>query len=115
MIDNRFLISFVMIILTTLVEMPQNPDGILDSLISPNTRFGLIWNIRFYALLLVSFEMFRIITKDSKYISFFGALILVFSGHVQYMFNFMNTLIIGEFGFVCVKKYFDYLKKVYYH
>ena len=112
MIDNRFLISFVMIILTTLVEMPQNPDGILDSLISPNTRFGLIWNIRFYALLLVSFEMFRIITKDSKYISFFGALILVFSGHVQYMFNFMNTLIIGEFGFVCVKKYFDYLKKV---
>jgi len=106
-IDRRFSLSIIMIVVTVFFEFFQTPFGAKEFLLSKTTMYGPIWNIRFYLMLLVTYEFFMAITKNSKYTSFIGAIVVTFSGHVQYMFNYTNAIILGEFGIVCLKKYIE--------
>ena len=106
-IDRRFSLSIIMILITTFLELFQTSNSVFEFLFSRSVEHGLIWNIRFYLMILITYELFMVITKNSKYVSFIGAIVVTFSGHVQYMFNYMDAIILGEFGVVCLKKYID--------
>lgn len=104
-IDRRIFISLIMIVLTTILEMLQNNTAFLDVILYKTIPYGLTWNIRFYMLLLVTFEFFMIMTDRQKYLSFIFTIIVAFSGNMQYMFNYINAVIIGEMGIIFLHNY----------
>ncbi len=106
-IDRRYSLSIIMIVVTTVLEFFQTSYGAKDFFFSRIVPYGLLWNIRFYLMILVTYEFLMAITKNSKYVSFIGAIVITFSGHIQYMFNYIDAIILGEFGVVCLKKYIE--------
>lgn len=106
-IDRRFSLSIIMIVVTIFFEGFQTSIGAKEFLFTRTSTYGPIWSIRFYLMILISYEFFMTITKNNKYVSFIGAIVITFSGHVQYMFNYTNAIILGEFGIVSLKKYIE--------
>ena len=65
-IDNRYIISIIMIILATIYGFFRNSMSITQWLFTLDKVNSLWWNIKFYALLLASYELFLIITDNKK-------------------------------------------------
>ena len=77
--------------------------GIKDWIMATNTPLCLWWNIRFYALLLVSYELFYLITQKEE-LSIIGSIMIVFSGFIQWNFEFASVMLIGEIIVLLVNK-----------
>ena len=86
--------------------------GIKKLLFSKDIPLCLWWNIRFYALLLISFELFKLIT-NKEYISMIGAYMIAFSGFIQWNFEYSNVIIFGEIIVLLVHKLFGQKKLNY--
>lgn len=73
-----------------------------------NSGIGLAfsWNLRFFLLLLVSYELFYIITNNKKYYAFIGAIVITFSGAVQWLSMF-DIIICGELALVLLNKFLN--------
>lgn len=105
-IDNRFKISGILIIVLGILGFFLNDLNIKDWVLTTDKLFCFWWNIKFCALSLISYELLLMITNDKKGLAFIGTLLLVFSGTVRWNFNVIDSFIIGELIVVVVKKYF---------
>ena len=103
-VENRFKISIVMIAISTIIGYLQSNSGIQEWLLNTSTTLSLWWNIKFYGLLLVTYELFKIITDESQGMSIVGTIVVVFSGAVQWNFNKIDSLIWGELIVVLLNK-----------
>ena len=77
------------------------------------------WNIRFFALILVSFELCMLITNKNKKISCCGTIIIAFSGACQWWFShhLIDILIWGQLIIVLLDKFLlsnKYTHKILY-
>ncbi len=103
-VENRFKISFVMIVLSTFIGYLRSNIGIQEWLLNTSTTLSLWWNLKFYGLLLVTYELFKVITDESQGMSIIGTIVVVFSGAVQWNFNKIDSLIWGELIVVLLNK-----------
>lgn len=103
-VENRFIISGIMIIVSTIIGYFNNQIGIKEWILNTNTVLSLWWNIKFYGLLLVSYELFSLLTDKSKGYSIIGTIVVVFSGAVQWNFDKIDSLILGELVVVLLDK-----------
>lgn len=94
-IDNRYIISIVLIIVSTIIGFMQNTMGIKEWILATNIPLCLWWNIKFFALILASYEFMQIITNNRN-ISAIGAVIISMSGAIQWNFEYINSIILGE-------------------
>lgn len=106
-VEKRFKISAIMIIISTIIGFFQNQFGIKEWILNTDTTLSLWWNIKFYSLLLISYELFNIITNKNKSYSIIGTIVVIFSGAVQWNFNKIDSLILGEFIVVLVYKFLN--------
>lgn len=68
--------------------------------------FSLAWNIKFIALLLVTFEMFQIITNNKKYMSLIGTILIAFSSVISWWYGvILEIIIFGELALICIDKF----------
>lgn len=103
-IENRFKISSIMIVFSTILGFFQNEVEIKEWLLNTESVLSLWWNIKFYGLLLVSYELFNIITDGNKGYSVIGTIVIAFSGAVQWNFNKIDSLILGQLIVVLLDK-----------
>lgn len=109
-IENRYKISVVLIIASSLIGLFFSSLGIKEWIFSVDKVLSPWWNIKFYSLLLVSYELFLIITNKNKNVSLLGALIILFSGMIQWNFKNIEVLILLELITVLVQKFLEYKK-----
>lgn len=102
-IDNRYIISIVLIIVSTIIGFLQNTISIKEWLLTTNMPLCLWWNIKFCAIILASFEFWMIITENRK-TSAVGSVLVAFSGTVQWNFEYINSIIFGEIIIVLLNK-----------
>lgn len=103
-IENRFKISGIMIIVSTILGFWQNQVEIKDWILNTESILSLWWNIKFYGLLLVSYELFCIITDNNKGYSIVGTIVIAFSGAVEWNFTKIDSLILGQLVIVLLDK-----------
>lgn len=94
-IDNRYIISIVLIIASTIAGFMQNELTIKDWILATNIPLCLWWNIKFFAIILASYELMIIITENRYYSAIFSCLISM-SGAVQWNFEYIDAIILGE-------------------
>ncbi len=111
-IENRYKISAILIIISSLVGFFFSSLGIKDWIFSVDKAFSPWWNIKFYSLLLISYELFFILTNKNKNMSFIGAVVVLFSGMIQWNFKNAEALILLELITVLAQKFFEY-EKIY--
>ena len=102
-IENRYKISVIMIFISTVFGFFINDLSIKEWLFTLDKVNSLWWNIKFYSLILVSYELFFIITNN-KNLSAAGTIIVAFSGCVQYNFCNIDALILGELIVILIYK-----------
>lgn len=110
-VENRFKISIIMIAISTAIGYFINQYEIKEWLLNTNTVLSLWWNIKFYGLLLVSYELFSIITDQSKGYSIVGTIVVALSGAVQWNFDKIDSLILGQLIIVVTDKLLKEEKK----
>lgn len=103
-IEKRFKISALMVIFSTIIGFIQNNMSIQEWLLKTDTVLCLWWNIKFYSLMLVSYELMLILTNNNKNLSILGAIVINFSGFVVWNFIYIETLILGEIITVLINK-----------
>ena len=94
-IDNRYILSIVLIIVSTILGFMQNNMGIKDWILATNIPLCLWWNIKFFGLILASYELAQILTNNRN-ISIIAAIIISMSGAIQWNFEYINSIILGE-------------------
>ena len=110
-IENRFKISIVLIVILTIIGFFMSNLKFYEWIVKTDVTFCLWWNLKLFALLLSSYELFLLITNYKKGISLIGAIVLSFSGIVQWNFNNIDSLIIGIIITILIQKFFEYDKK----
>lgn len=95
-VENRFKISGIMIIISAILGFFSNNFSLQEWIVNTEVPLTLWWNIKFYGLLLASYELFLIITNKNKNLSVIGAIVLTFSGCIQWNFTKIDSLILGE-------------------
>lgn len=106
-INNRFKLSAVLIILLGIIGFFINELSIQDWILTTNELFCIWWNIKFFGLILASYELFMLITNNNKKLSFIGTIVLVFSGTVLWNLNNIDSLVIGEILVLLVNYFFQ--------
>lgn len=94
-IDNRYIISIVLIIVSTIIGYLQNNINVKTWILATNIPLCLWWNVKFFALILASYELMQIITNNRN-VSAIGSTIISISGAIQWNFEYINSIIIGE-------------------
>jgi len=103
-IDNRYKISIIMIIIFTIIGFFINSVDIKEMLFSTDRILSLWCNIKFFTICLSSYELFFIITNKNKNLSVAGTIILAFSGCVMWNQNKYDSLILGEIITILIYK-----------
>lgn len=103
-VENRFKISAIMVVLSTIIGYFQNNVTLENWLLDTSTVLSLWWNLKFYGLLLVTYELFKIITDGSQGMSIIGTITIVFSGAVQWNFEKIDSLIWGQLIVILINK-----------
>ena len=111
-IENRYKISAVLIIISSLIGFFFSSLDIKEWIFSIDKVFSPLWNIKFYSLLLISYELFLILTDENKNMSVIGSMVILFSGMIQWNFKNIEALILLELITVLVQNFFEY-KKIY--
>lgn len=102
-IKNRYKLSFILIIVSTVCGIFRNSASIKEWIFASDIPLSLVWNIKFYALILASYELFFLITNNEK-ISVVGTIVIAFSGFVQWNFNLVGYIILGELVVLLINK-----------
>ncbi len=111
-IENRFTISGILIVVLGIVGFFINNINIKDWFLTTDKLFCFWWNIKFFALFLLSYDLFFIISNQNKKLSLIGTILIVFSSVVQWNMNNIDSLIIAELLTVLVQKFFEKDKKI---
>lgn len=94
-VNNRYKLSIIFIILSTIFGFFGKSVGFKEWIFNGNIPLSLYWNIKFYALILISYELFNLITNKQG-LAVIGTFLVTLSGYVQWNFNCINILILGE-------------------
>ena len=105
-INNRFKIAFILVVIFTIIGILQNINDFKNWMTSFDSPLNIWWNIKFYALILTSFELFLLITKN-RYMACIGTILIIFSGCIVWNFNIATQIILGELIVLLVNKFFD--------
>ena len=103
-VKKRFVISGIMVIISTIMGFFLNNMGLIEWLKTTDVSLTLVWNIKFYSMLLVTYEMFSIITNRKQGLSVIGTITLVFSTLVQLDFNKITPIIFMQLIVVLFEK-----------
>ncbi len=103
-VENRFKISAIMLVISSIIGFVQNKSGISEWLLNTDTVLSPWWNIKFYGLLLVTYELFKLITDGNNGYSIIGTIVVVFSGAVQWNFNKIDSLLFGQLVIILLDK-----------
>lgn len=103
-VKNRFALSGVMVVVSTIMGFFLNDMGLFEWIKTTDVALTFVWNIKFYGLLLVSYEMFNMITNGKQGLSVIGTIVLTFSTLVQLDFNNITPLIFAEAILVFLNK-----------
>ena len=95
-VDNRYWLSLVSVLFLTIVGFFINNMDIAKWLVNTEKRFTLWNNIKFFALILASYELFYIITNKKQNMSVAGTIVLAFSGCIILNLNKIDAIILGE-------------------
>lgn len=110
-IDNRFKISGILIILLGIIGFFLQKQDILTWILTTDKKFCLWWNLKFFLLMLVNYDLLMYITNKNKKLSLIASIIISFSGIVQWNLNNIDSLVIGELIIVLINKFFETDKK----
>ena len=105
-IDNRFKISGILIVLIGIIGFFISKVSIKNWILTTNAPLCFWWNIKFFALLLLSYELFLIISNNKKKLALGASVIIGFSSVVQFNLNNIDSLIIGELLSLLVYSFF---------
>lgn len=111
-IDNRFKISGILIVLLGIIGFFISKVSIKNWILTTNAPLCFWWNIKFFALLLLSYELFLIISNNKKKLALGASIIIGFSSVVQFNLNNIDSLIIGELLSLLVYSFFKKDKKI---
>lgn len=111
-IENRYKISVILTIISSLIGFFFSSLSVKDWIFTTDKIFSPWWNIKFYSILLISYELFLILTNKNKNISVVGAIVTTFSGMTMWNFNNIEALILLELITVLVQKFFEYQKTI---
>ncbi len=111
-IDNRFKISGILIVLIGIIGFFISKVSIKNWILTTNAPLCFWWNIKFFALLLLSYELFLIISNNKKKLALGASVIIGFSSVVQFNLNNIDSLIIGELLSLLVYSFFKKDKKI---
>lgn len=83
----------------------------IGHLVFENSSIGIAfnWNLKLFALILVTFELCYLITNKNKSISIVGTIMVVFSGFMQW-WSIVDTIIYGQLALVLLDKFMNYEK-----
>ena len=99
-IKNRYIVSFFLLVLLSLLEIPNR--NIFDI----GSVFGIFWYIEFFSLFLVTYEFFGVITNKNMPISFCATLLFMFSAFTQNLLSlFLLPIFYGELAIIVLNKY----------
>lgn len=101
-VENRFKISIILVIVFSLIGILRN--YLKEGITILNVINNFWWNIKFFALILITYELLFLLTNKVKKTSLIGALTIAFSSGVLLNFTCIETLIIGEFIVVLLEK-----------
>lgn len=96
LVKNRFAISGIMVVISTILGFFVNPFGFFEWFKVTDIPLSLVWNIKFYALVLASYELFYIVTGNKQGLSVIGTYVVALSTLVQLDFNNITPLIYAE-------------------
>lgn len=105
--NNKFKISAVLVILLGILGFFMQEESINEWIFSTNKVFCIWWNIKFFALILSSYELLKLITNNCKKLAIIGTIIIAFSGTVQWNMNNIDSLIIGEIIVILISKFLN--------
>ena len=95
-LENRYKLSILLIVISTIIGFFQNEMEIIEWLKTKDIVLSLWWNIKFFGLMLVTYELFQIITNNHNNLSIIGTLTVTFSGFITWNFVYIEAFIIGE-------------------
>ena len=112
-IEKRYIISAILIVLSTIVGVIINTKNypFMECICNTGLHLSLWWNLKFYALLLGTYELFRIITNENKGLSVAGSLIVSCSSLVAYNFTKIDALVFGNIIMVLIDRLLKSEKK----
>ena len=96
LLENRYKISFITIIISAIIGFFLNNVSIIEWICTTDKMLSLWWTTKFFALILSSYELFKLITKNNKEMSLAGTIVLAFSGCVVWNFTKIDSIILGE-------------------
>ena len=102
-LKNRFVLTAILIVVFSLLGFIININE-ENWLLNTEAKLTPWFNIKFFGLLLSSYELFLIITNDNKTLSKFASVVLVFSSLVAYNFNKIDSLLFGSIIIVLLNK-----------
>lgn len=103
-IENRFKISIIFFILFTIIGFILNRSSINNFIFDTNAPFSIWCNLKLFSLILVSYELFSIITAKNRAYSLIGTIVIVASGCVKFNFDKIDSLIWGQLICVFINK-----------
>lgn len=106
-IDNRFKISGMLIVLLGIIGFFFQDSSLKEWIVTTNKLFCFWLNIKFFALILSTYELLLIITNNSRKLSFIATIVLAFSGTVQWNLNNIDSLVIGEIIVLLINSFFN--------
>ena len=69
--------------------------------------FSFAWNIKVIALLLITYELMRLITKDEKYLSFLATILICCSSFINWWMS-IDILVFGELLIIALDRFMLY-------
>lgn len=74
--------------------------------LNSNIALSLAWNLKVISSILVTFEFMRILTKDKKYLSLVGTILVVCSSFISWWTDMASVLLIfGELAIISIDKF----------
>lgn len=103
-VENRFKISAVLFVVFSIIGFVLHRQEIGNWFLNTSEPFSLWCNFKLFSLILVTYELFRIITDNSRGYSLIGTIIVVVSGCVKFNFDKIDSLIFGQLICVLIEK-----------
>lgn len=103
-VNNRYKISAILFVIFSIVGALFNTSRIGEWILDTSSAFTIWSNLKLFALILVTYELFSIITDKSKGYSVIGTIIVVASGCVKFNFDKIDSLIWGQLICVLIEK-----------
>lgn len=103
-VENRFKISAILFVIFSIIGFVLHRQEMGEWLFNTTVPFSLWCNFKLFSLILVTYEVFKIITNNSRGYSLIGTIVVVASGCVKFNFDKIDSLIFGQLIYVLIEK-----------